>query len=287
MRWIVGLLLVAAALLKGLDLILHPASVLANDTSQFLVPLLVGCELALGLLAIADIYWSRLRLLAILLFASFASYSLWLALHGAASCGCFGPLEIHPWWTFLLDCIVLAGLMGEYLWVGREEKNDSSSPTLATTSLSLVSILLLPLGITAALAWQVAPTPNSSQQPFQTVGDIVLLEPETWLGQKFPLLEYINLDLSEGNWIILLHRHDCPKCQEAVLKYEQLASIKSPSQIAIVEVPPYGRHQDPHIGDLHVGSLNDDHDWFIQTPIEIQLAGGLVVAAYQELPSIY
>ncbi len=285
MRWIVGLLLVTAALLKGLDLTLHPASVLVDNYSWFLLPVLVGGELSLGLAAIAPLFWNRLRVLAILLFASFAGYSLWLALHGAASCGCFGPLDIHPWWTFFLDSIVLAGLVAEYFWVGRDEKKTPTSPTSATTGLSLVSILLMPLGITAALTWQTAPRLASSHYGFQTVGDLVILEPETWIGQKFPLAKYINVDVSQGSWVLLLHRHDCPKCQDAVPKYEQLA-ISDPSfQVAIIEVPPYGSLPEAGYRECRVGKLSEDRYWFVQTPVEIELENGVVVNTTKDLPS--
>ncbi len=284
MRWIVGLLLVAAALLKGLDLYLHPASVLADSTSQHLLPLLIGCELGLGLWAITDLHWNRLRVVAILLFASFASYSLWLALHGAVSCGCFGPLKIHPWWTFFLDFTVIAGLLGEYFTTGRKEKYDASSTVLAANRLSLIFCLLLPIAITATLVWRIVPQANSSQEAFQTVGDLVLLQPENWVGQKFPLLSHISTDLSHGNWVLLLHRHDCPKCQEAVPKYERLAELATPYQIALAEVPPYNSSKVTHASACQTGRLSGQREWFVETPVEIQLEDGVVASASTELP---
>ena len=47
------------------------------------------------------------------------------------------------------------------------------------------------------------------------------LEPEKWVGKRFPLLRYLKIDadLSQGEWTIMFHRHDCSECRRAVPKY--------------------------------------------------------------------
>lgn len=45
------------------------------------------------------------------LFGILAGASLYLALAGQASCGCFGQIVVHPWWTFALDGAVVAALL--------------------------------------------------------------------------------------------------------------------------------------------------------------------------------
>ena len=111
MRWIVGLLLVGAALLKSVELLIGSAVPLSSTLGQYLLPLEIGIELATGLLILAGFYWHTLRWLAVVLFVAFGGYSLYLALKGAASCGCFGPLHVSPWWTFGLDSVVVLGLL--------------------------------------------------------------------------------------------------------------------------------------------------------------------------------
>jgi hypothetical protein len=44
-------------------------------------------------------------------FGVLASASLYLALTGQRSCGCFGRVEVNPWWTFALDLGVIATLV--------------------------------------------------------------------------------------------------------------------------------------------------------------------------------
>jgi len=109
-----------------------------------------------------------------------------------------------------------------------------------------------------------------------------MLQPETWIGKPLPIAEYIDADLSSGDWTILLHRHDCPEFQEAVPRYEDLAYQRN---IAIVEMPPYNSELVADGPALHA-RLPDDREWFVQTPVEIQLDDGIVVNASTELPVI-
>ncbi len=286
MRWFVGFLLVAAAMLKAAQLYQHPSSALTDDFSRYWVPLLIGSELGLGLAAIAGMYWRQLRLLAMVLFASFACYSLLMAVQGAASCGCFGSLKINPWWTFVLDLIVFAGLFAEYRTTWQEKSFLETTIKSYSPRAGLIGTAMLSMTVAFGLAWHVAPHhQKNSQEGFQTVGDLIVLEPEDWPGKKFPLLEHIDLDVSQGTWVVLLHRHDCPKCQEVLPQYEQLAMQAAERyQVAIVEVPP---HDAMHIlpkNHCRTGKLTDLQEWFVQTPVEIELENGVVTAASTELP---
>lgn len=117
-------------------------------------------------------------------------------------------------------------------------------------------------------------------------GELVVLEPEKWVGDKLPIAGFIDIDVSKGNWIVVLHRHDCSECQEAVPKYEQLAATLDDIKLAFVEVPPFGDRNsldDPH---WHHGHLKADVEWFVQTPVEIQVRDGVVKNASIQLPTL-
>jgi hypothetical protein len=58
----------------------------------------------------------------------------------------------------------------------------------------------------------------------------------------------------------------------------QYAQLAMQEQVALVEVPPYGDSHASANSALHLARLSDDRDWFIQTPVETQLADGLVIA---------
>jgi hypothetical protein len=277
MRWVVGLLLVFAAILKSVQFVTEPAAALV--TGRWLLSLEIGVELGVGLLALAGLYWRELRWIALLLFTCFATYSFYLAIGGAASCGCFGPLEVHPWWTFFLDLAVVLGLLfsvrRDRAWTAaadavapRPTPNSAGRPMI-TAAVVAVSVL----GV--ALLGRLADHRTASAGGFSALaGDLVILEPSEWVGKSLPIADSIDLDLSSGKWIVLLHRHDCPACQEALPRYEELAS-RAP--VAFVEIPPYGESFAPHDGS-HV-RLKDDREWFVQTPVEIQLQDGIVTAA--------
>jgi hypothetical protein len=104
---------------------------------------------------------------------------------------------------------------------------------------------------------------------------LVILEPEKWLGQKLPIAGFIDLDLSHGEWTVVFHRHDCPTCHEVLPSYVELSSMGH--KVALIEVPPFGNLNPSESGCVH-GQLTADREWFVQTPVEIQLRDGIVTA---------
>jgi len=281
MRWIAGLLLVIAAALKFAELVVDPTAVLTNPLGHFFLPAQIVVELVLGTLVLSGMYWRNLRWILILLFTAFASYSLYLALRGAASCGCFGPVRINPWWTFGLDLAVAIGLLVS-TWVSRTPGTASicspnapqglTSPTRIRTTVALLGLAIICIAILLRYSDRRVAFANSASY---SAGDLVVLEPENWVGQRLPIADSLDIDLSAGNWTVLLHRHDCPVCREQVPRYEMRATAGE--QIAIVEVPPYGEIPDHKTQGLH-GRLKSDRDWFVQTPVEILLHDGVVTA---------
>jgi hypothetical protein len=108
-----------------------------------------------------------------------------------------------------------------------------------------------------------------------SAGGLVILEPKQWIGKPLPIADAIDLDLAQGEWIVLLHRHDCPDCQAAVPRYERLALQQ---RVALVEVPPYEELHASTTGAAHRGRLSSDREWFVQTPAELRLQDGVVLA---------
>lgn len=282
MRWLVGILLVGAAVLKAIELVNEPAAVVVRPWEVWVLPIQVGTELAIGVFALSGLYWRKLRWPLILVFICFAGRSLYLAAIGANSCGCFGVLQIHPWWSFLLDLAVVLGLIVPIV-SGRRQLNIESSDARFNSSsarsfrriavTAVVAILLMLIVFLArytdrhtALAARAAGSPV----------DLVILEPERWIGRKLPVAESIDIDLSKGKWIVLLHRHDCPVCRDMLPRYENLASAGQ--RVALVEVPPYGDFG-PRVSACRYGQLRNDRTWFVETPLEFELKDGLVTAA--------
>ena len=273
MRWLVGLLLLAAALLKAYQLLFDPSVVVASSGDRSLLFVQVVLEYGLALLVFSGLHWHRLRLIVLVLFSVFAVYSLCLAISGAASCGCFGPVKVSPWWTFLIDVGIVLGLAFSI----RNKRQASTIYYRSATKNALLCIGLLFLAPLLPLSTGLfAKATRTTDGLISQVGNLTILDPQEWIGKELPIAPYIDLDLSQGRWTVLLHRHDCPQCQEELPKCEELALEE---QVALVEVPPFDDAMLPAGGTARHARLTSDREWFVQTPVEIILEEGIVVAA--------
>ena len=102
-----------------------------------------------------------------------------------------------------------------------------------------------------------------------------------------PILEHIDIaeKLSKGNWLILLYHHDCPDCIKAIAEYERVArdlgGNEDRLQIALIEVPPYGRAPIGQNTPCTLARLSDRKEWFVTTPSVILLADGTTKSAWE------
>lgn len=282
MRIVVGLLLLVASGFKVWDYLAGYINVSENlgQRNEIWESLTSAVEATLGMFVLTGPDWRVLRIPIASMFFGFAGYSLYLALQGADSCGCFGPIKVNPWWTFLLDLSVLIGLLIDW----RINKNSDPSPGGYPLKFRLTSVALTIALFCVILVWQSRPAIGTAHSLLQVVGDTTILEPKNWVGKPFPLIDDIDLDLRQGNWIVVLHRHDCADCQKALPNYERLAHKQSDSRVVLVEVPPFAKKQEER--ECPVARLADNRQWFVQTPVEIRLEKGLVMAASTELPGI-
>jgi hypothetical protein len=278
MRLVAGCLLVCAAMLKAAEFWTRPTATMLGPSGHWLLLLQTALELGFGLIMISGRYWRTFRWLAILLFTSFASYSLYLVIRGADSCGCFGAIRIHPSWTFILDLAVVLGLVmslrcsGEQQWVTPNQRMPRHSALRQVIVAAAMGAAVVAAAVLLRTANRVTAV---AENLMPAVGNLVVLDPEGWIGKALPIARLIDIDVSKGKWIMLIHRTDCPACQEALPRYQQLA-LKG-EHVALIEVPPYS-HSPPMETTCYYGRLKDDRDWFVQTPVEVQLQDGIVTA---------
>ncbi len=298
-----GVLLLTAAVLKGHELLTVP---MANNDLWSWRPFLifqVEFELAWGLWLVSGLFKRLAWLAGVLCFALFCCITLYKGLTGAASCGGFGTVHVSPWVTLLtidLPAVVALGLFRPRtpfapllsflrglpeIVTGRWDANRSAVGDLAGPLPSLRRF-----AATAFLGLLVLTTTTpilALNEPAVVTSTYEVLEPETWVGKKLPILEHIDIadQLRTGTWLILFYHHDCPDCRKAIPKYEQMArdleGTKDLLQIALIEVPPYG--QDPASGDspCTLGRLADVKEWFVTTPATTLLAEANVKAAWE------
>ena len=71
----------------------------------------VEFELFFGLWLLAGILPKPTWAAALVCFGLFACVSLYKALSGYASCGCFGRVPVSPWYTVTFDLAIIASLV--------------------------------------------------------------------------------------------------------------------------------------------------------------------------------
>ena len=281
LRISLGIVLIVAACFKAYQLATEPSLVIGEGwinellSSRWLQIVEMEFELGFGLWIIVGLYQDLTRKVAIGLFSCFILVTLYKVIDGAASCGCFGKVQINPWYTLIFD-IAVVGLL---IWFepGRRTKELTERSILPYGAVVLAIWLLVgvPFGYVAGYE-RVVETKDSGL----TFADesFVILEPEDWEGKAFPLIPYIDIGdkLSRGDWLVVLYSHDCSHCMEELPGYIQKAKVwendSSKPKIALVEMPPHEYAvDDKQSSKLHYGKLSDKYEWFAQTPLTVRI----------------
>ena len=290
--WLAGVILVGAGALKAwrLDHLSIPTPVLQNLAG--LEPPLIAFEIFLGLWLVNGALPTAARKVALGCFSAFACYTLYEALAGKADCGCFGQVHVNPWFTFILDVVIV--LM---LTLFGKPKGDGAAPSQGSQRRWPVAVAAgigLAVGLASAM---LHPKPVVAANGLATTGSgkIVILEPHKWIGHQLPVLAHIVSQrgnkplwrqLATGNWTIMFYHASCGECRATIPVYEQLAQSELNSgrtpHVVFVRVPSGSgistRGLFHSILPLH-GTLDATHNWFAQTPIVVQLHNGTVIAA--------
>jgi hypothetical protein len=115
---VLGLVLIVAGVIK-----LYQLTIEAEDQNltSILVALLSEAELLAGIWLVAGFHAQRTRPWAAAFFGGLAVASLFQALGGKCSCGCFGSLTVSPWFTFFFDIGAVAALLVAHPRLKRED----------------------------------------------------------------------------------------------------------------------------------------------------------------------
>ncbi len=279
-RVLLGLVLLTAAGLKGYQLATEPTLDKTLFTSRWLLIAQVEFELFMGIFLLSGLYKRLVWLVMLVCFVAFSCVTLYKGLSGEASCGCFGKIEINPWYTFVFDTCAIMVLL-----TFRPERTNSRpmQPSWGRP----VMLVVLVLAATISGGWTMAryqPAVLDSDGDLIGDSDFIVLEPEAWIGKPLPLLRYIDIGhrLAKGKWVVILYHHDCADCKEAIPKYEQMAlevaDKPEAPRFAFIEVPPCVVDRfDPRIAVCDYGVLTDRKQWFVETPTVISLEDGKVI----------
>jgi len=294
---LLGILLLVAAVLKGWQLLSEPIVDESIWTSRPFLILQVEFELALAIWLFSGLFKKAAWLAAISCFGVFSLVTLYKGITGAESCGCFGKVHVNPWITLFaidLPAVIALALFRSGLsfrlrlsFLQNWESVKCLIADLLTPAPSLgrftitTCLLLITLGVTAPIL--------AFNEPPKVTSRYEVLEPETWVGKKLPILEYIDIaeSLKKGTWLILLYHYDCPDCAEAIPRYERMARDLAGNEdflrIALISVPPYGKGPVSANCPCTLGRLAETKEWFVTTPAVALLTDGQVISAWEEI----
>ncbi len=284
-RVVLALVLLTAAGLKAYELATVPTSGTSVLESRWFLIGLVEAEFLFGLwLLLAGMLPELTRWAALGCFGLFAGVTLSKALAGESSCGCFGHIEVDPWYALALD---VAAVVALYRCRPRETRVNVGRWSRAVR-LAGIGVLWLTAAIPSG--WAMGTFRSETMSPDGRIlgtGRVVVLEPEAWLGRPFPLVKYIvgGERLAAGSWVVLMYNHGCPSCQDALPAYRRLArdwaSRSGSPRVALLSVPPHPRSErsrqaEPTRGPWLRAKLGAVKPWHVEVPVELQLDDGVV-----------
>lgn len=294
---VLGLILLGAAILKTYQLATEPILEKGILSSRLVQVIVVEFQLGLAFWLMSGIQSRRAHLVGIITFAMFAIYNLLLLVEGQRSCGCFGNLEVSPWFTLGLDVVAVIALYGSLLTMrlgpvsrelgppmrsdtgGQEETPDAPLSSYSQARGGAVWFLLfLVAALTSGYAtFAFRNTGLEEDDQLLKAGRTVLLEPEKWqTGKPFPLFRWIDNSepLRTGSWVVILFKHDCLHCQQEIPQLIEEFDSRG-ARVALLELPPHGPFPLSRLPLML--KLKDEIDWFCQVPVICELANGNVV----------
>lgn len=214
-----------------------------------------------------------------LCFAVFACAAAYHYGAGEASCGCFGHVKVKPKWMLLADILAVLALLAH-----AARRGTRAGKTAAIASFICVWIVaLLGSGFVGASRNAADMNAGDTLEPAPRV----VLRPETWIGKRFWLADYIQGGggLLKGRWLVLLHRRDCPRCAAVKKRLDEVGAQRGRRRFAFIEIPANAhgsaRMTSPGNDILHL-SLNPSRRWYGETPAIILLSAGVVEAAFDD-----
>jgi hypothetical protein len=274
---VLGCLLLFAASAKAYQLHVTPVSLAALIAGL----LLVSVELFLGMWIAFGAPTRRTWYVAVYTFVVLAVVSGYKLISGEASCGCFGALQVSPAITLGVNAAALLTL--SFCRPLAQCGSRHAFFTLPRVGLCA----LVPFIAVSALVIVGQSNVKHANEPLRP-GDLVVLEPETWIGAPFDLLRHIEVseDLATGEWTVLFYRSDCHVCHEVMTDLaSQLEAGAAAGPIALVAMDMPNAPADALTKRLEelgcvFGSLSRQQRWFVTTPLRVLLTDGLCVKAH-------
>jgi hypothetical protein len=149
----IGVLLLAAAVLKFNGLAVDPVGGSGYFTSTAFQVAVIEFEVLFGIWLLWGVFPAASWVISIVVFSIFAIVSGWQGWIGRASCGCFGQVTVSPWWTFLLDLVILTTLA-----IGRPSFGHTKSWSIPVIPMPAVfgflAVLAMTVLVLGGMTWR-------------------------------------------------------------------------------------------------------------------------------------
>lgn len=306
-RFSISAILLTAAALKGHQLATSPVIAEGFFDARWLLIATVEFELFFGLWLVSGLLPRLTWAAAFGCFSVFACISLYKALSGEASCGCFGRVEVNPWYTFTLDVACVLALL-------RWRPSDAILTSSRALPLRGTVVILwwLAAGVPAAVAMDTYQHMVFSEDGgVSEDGNLIVINPENLVGKRFPLMDRIKKPsecsrlhsssdarrFPKGTWFVVLFSPDCEECGRLMSRLDQLASGlgQSPesSRVLFVELSRADGKRRREIvrfrGRFWQAEVYLSADSFVVTPVLLRMTEGVVdrVITEQELENVF
>jgi hypothetical protein len=282
---LLALVLLTAAGLKGHALYRNASPILAGLVhTKILFASIIQAEIFLSIWLLTGGLPRSRFLCAIGSFCIFAAAAIYEAVHSLPTCGCFGEIKVPPMATAGFDILVVIAL-----WFSRPPlRAGAIVPTTRNRLIAGITAAgICTTGLWAVVFFKAVSAHAENAVSAQAEGNLVVLDPASWLNKPFPLFDDIDgsNQLHSGRWLLVMYHYDCDSCLQAIPNYSILASQSLGSRaprIAFLAMPPVDSPgQDPVRSAPNYVRLilRANHNWFATTPVVVAIQDGQVLLA--------
>lgn len=271
---IAGLVLLMAGLLSGWHLAASWQG--ATDRGALLHVVWFPCAILLGAWFLSGAFVHRARQAVTMVFAALAcaAAAQWIA--GAAHCGCFGGLPLHPAVTFFGDLLIVAVSA-----VALPRGPVPAATARDRRRLALTLALGLPvIAVLQFRIWTSEPARLRADGTIVGEAELVVCLPEEWIGRTLPVLPHVDttVPFGVGAWRITFFRRDCTACLDHLCtQAPQVAVGAEAARDALIEVPSEGQSELPDPWQLvPLARLSPQRRWAIPVPLVLVIRDGIV-----------
>lgn len=243
-------------------------------------------EFVIAVWLVSGVCWRQVQLVAGVLFLLFSVANLLKIITGAESCGCFGAVEISPWYTLIANIGAILAL------------SLVASPVLSLPRrhdvIKLLSILVGGFILYAVMTNMIRVVSNSANSPVMDAEGKMIFDKDHWIGHQMNLKNVVEIDanLATGIWVVVFIRSNCAKCVYNLPRQKNLAEEmarqgKTP-RVAFIDLQrhhPLDDAGDAVCPSCAYGGLKEGRNLPIETPTIILINNGVVTRVLDDLPN--